>query len=207
TLTAQFWSTGDTRDASHAKQPWFDAVYGSYAAAPASGLDARIGEGLLGMQGAPAFERDRVNCDAGELAAGVCLAIDGTTKITLSKEKGWGGVVVADSVVPWSVRPDSDFEWRSDPFRVNGTASTRLDPGGDFLAAYWLARLSDTSTSKNVSPFARAALPWAKPDAGGPSEVPVVSSGCGCRTATPGAPDVAWVVGLVALFGLRRRRR
>jgi len=207
TLTKQFWSTGDTRDASHARQAWFDAVYGTYAAAPDSGLDTRIAECLLGMQGAPAFERDRVNCDAAELAAGVCLAVDGVTKLTLSKEKGWGGTVVADAVVPWSVRPDSDFEWRSDPFRVNGTASTRLDPRGDFLAAYWLARLSDTSTSKNVSPFARAALPWARPDAGGPSETPVASSGCGCHAAAPGAPDAIWVLGLVALIGLRRRTR
>ena len=207
TLNRQFWSTGDGRDASHAKQAWFDAVYGSYAAAPVAGLDVRIAEALLGMQGAPAFERDRVNCDDTEIAAGVCLAIDGTTTLTLAKEKGHGGLLVADAVVPWSVRPDSDFEWRSDPFGVNGTASTLLDPGGDFLAAYWLARLSDTSTSKNVSPFARAALPWARPDAGGPGEAPAPTSGCGCDTATPGAPNTAWLLGLLALMGLRRRAR
>ncbi len=207
TLTKQFWNTGDSRDASHAKQAWFDAIYGSYAASPDAGLEARIAANLLGFADAPAIERDRNNCDAQEISAGKCLAIDGKTTITLAKEKGWGGTVVADAIVPQSVRPDSDFEWRSDPHRVNGGPSSRMMPGGDFLAAYWLARTSDTTTSKNVSPFARPALPYSPADAGPTVPPTAVGEGCNCDStgSAGGGAGVLALLAAVAVGAMRRR--
>jgi MYXO-CTERM domain-containing protein len=202
TLAKQFWSTGDTRDVSHTKQAWFDAVYASYATG-ASPVGDRIHENLLGFQDAPAFERDRTNCDDAEIASGTCLAVDGTTTLKLMKDRGWGGGVVADAVVPMSVRPDSDFQWRSDPFAVNGKGDpTLMDPGGDFLAAYWLARLSDTDPTKNLSPSSRPALPYVHADAdadgGAPHAPPPASSGCSCHA---GAATTSGFFGLLALAG------
>ncbi len=80
------------------------------------------------------------NCDAAEIGQGSCLAIDGQTAITLDSVPGWGGGPVARDPVPKSLRPPSNFEWRSDPRGVNGGGSNRLNPGGDFLAAYWPLR-------------------------------------------------------------------
>jgi hypothetical protein len=214
TLAKQFWSTGDSRDVSHSKQAWFDAVYGAYAASPET-VSARIAESLSGFQDAPAFTRDRTNCDDKEIAAGKCVAVDGTTVIVLDTGKGHGGGPVAKDIVPWSVRPDSDFEWRDDPHEVNGQASSMMNPGGDFLAAYWLARASDTDTSKNVSPAARPALPYTLApddngdDAGaGPAPGPSSSGGC----ASAGARESGWLAALFAVFALAagalaRRRR
>ena len=76
-----------------------------------------------------------INCDDAELDAGSCVAIDGTTVITLLPTPGHGGGPVAKEVVPKSIRPDSDFEWRSDPYRVNGHGSSLMDHGGDWLTA------------------------------------------------------------------------
>jgi len=202
TLQQDFWSTGDSRDVKHSQQAWFDAVYGSYALIPQP-VSARIASNLGGFQDAPAFDRDRVNCDAQEIDAGQCLAIDGVTVIKLEAQGGWGGGPVATDIVPMAIRPDSNFEWRSDPHRVNGDADTRMNPGGDFLAAYWLARLSDTDTSKNLSPFGRPPLAYGPGDA----ETATVASGCGCHT-TPRA-DAAWtlVLAALALAVARARRR
>jgi hypothetical protein len=217
TLQKQFWSTGDPRDVSHVKQAWFDAVYGAYAASPAAGLGARIQECLSGFQDAPAFNRDRVNCDDQEIAAGKCLAVDGVTTIVLASSKGHGGSVVAKDLVPWSIRPDSDFEWRSDPFEVNGNASTLMNAGGDFLAALWLARASDTDTTKNVSPYARPALaytfsdvPADDADAGAPAASPG-KSGCSNAPRADGSAPLGFATFAAAALGLglaaRRRRR
>ncbi|HSQ66084.1 MAG TPA: hypothetical protein VLM85_22840 [Polyangiaceae bacterium] len=188
TLQQDFWSTGDTRDVQHVQQAWFDAVYGSYALV-AQPVSSRIASNLGGFNDPPAFDRDRVNCDAQEIDAGQCLAVDGTTVIKLAAQAGWGGGVVAQDIVPMAVRPDSDFEWRSDPHRVNGTADNRMNPGGDFLAAYWLARLSDTDASKNLSPYARPPLPY------GPGDQETATppaSGCGCNTTS--RSDTAWAL-------------
>jgi hypothetical protein len=213
TLQTQFWSHGDDRDVSHVHQAWFDAIYAAYSQKHPSDLGARIAADLGGFPGAPAFERDIVNCDDAEIAAGSCLAVDGTTTIALAKGKGHGGGPVAKDVVPRALRPDSDFSWRSDPHDVNGTASTKLDPGGDFLAAYWLARASDAKdTFRNRSPFARAALPYtrANPDevdgeAGTSGATPEPSSsGCGCTTTARDTP-IPWAIML--LLALRRGTR
>lgn len=224
TLEKQFWATGSTRDVEHSKQAWFDAVYGGYSKAPPAALRDRVKENLGGFQAAPAFERDRMNCDDAEIAAGVCTAVDGVTIIELDSGKGHGGGVVAKDIVPMSVRPDSDFHWRSDPHQVNGGASTSMDPGGDYLAAYWLARSVDIDdTSKNVSPLARPALPYSMGGeggggaggsggstatggtggAGGSSE-----SGCSCRTSGSSEEGgIALLAAIAAIAGVAGRRR
>lgn len=212
TLLRQFWLTGDSRDASHAKVAWFDAVYGAYESrAKPLDLEARIRGHLDGMQGAPALQRDRINCDMSEIAAGSCVAVDGKTIIKLATERGWGGQVVADAPLPYALRPDSNFMWRSDPHAVNAGGGNRLNPGGDWIGAYWLARLSDSDSAKNLSPRARAALPYAhgSADAGvdaGAGAAP--TSGCSCSTSDAAELPLGALVSLafVALRFNRARR-
>ena len=220
TLEHGFWSTGDDRDVSHVKQGWFDAVYGAYASAPpAAEIRARIAENLGGFQSPPAFQRERINCDDAEIAAGSCIGIDGTTTIELISGAGHGGEPVARDILPMSIRPDSDFLWRSDPHDVNGGGNNRMNPGGDFLAAYWLARVSDgDDTRKNVSPFARDAVPYEMADGGvgedgGTSDAtPSEESddGCGCMVpggdGKRGAGAGAALALATALLCARRRR-
>jgi hypothetical protein len=212
-LRAQFWDTGNDRDVSHVKQAWFDAIYGAYGPTPPSDLRARVKENLSGFQPAPAYQRDRVNCDDAEIAAGSCLAIDGKTTIVLSLTRGHNDVVVAKTPLPMSIRPDTDFAWRGDPHGVNGGPGNRMNPGGDVLAAYWLARVSDLDDAKrNVSPFARAALPYVRgpgddeseTDAGPGAAPGEESSGCGCRVSERG---IAPLPVLALLLMLCRRRR
>jgi hypothetical protein len=215
TLQTQYWSHGDDRDVSHVHQAWFDAVFGAYSKTHPADLGARIAADLGGFPGAPAFERDIVNCDDTEIAAGVCTAVDGTTTIALAKGAGHGGGPEAKDVVPRALRPDSDFSWRSDPHDVNGHASSKLDSGGDFLAAYWLARASDAADAqKNLSAFARSALSYTRttpgddPDAGVTAQAESSSSGCGCRTATQaGSMPAALLLLVAASLGARTRRR
>ncbi|MBI4957695.1 MAG: hypothetical protein HY908_37155 [Myxococcales bacterium] len=209
TLATQFWSVDGDRDASHVGQPWFDAVVGAYLAAAPALIPARMAAMLGGFPPAPCLERDRTNCDAAELAAGSCLAVDGTTTIAIAGS-GWGGGPVAAEPVPMSIRPDSDFMWRSDPHQVNGSASTRMDPRGDWLAAYWLGRLSELGApDANLSPFARPPL---SSGAGGAAAEPGdPGGGCACRTAAAPAPGssrgalAALVAALGVVLGARRR--
>jgi hypothetical protein len=191
-----FWDVGSARDVSHVKQAWFDAIYASLSPnADAGAIANRIREQLSGFQPAPAFERDRVNCDDQEIAAGQCLAVDDTTVIHIAAGTNHGGGKVADAVLPMSIRPDTDFEWRSDPFELNGSASNLMDPRGDYLAAYWLARLMDRDVTKNVSPNAR---PW--PDVTDTGKG--VAKGCRCDAA-----DLPGLLGFVVVVGFRRRSR
>jgi hypothetical protein len=193
TLQKQFWSTGNSRDVSHVKQAWFDAIYGAYAAAPPPEIRTRVGENLAGFNPPPAFLRDRVNCDEAEIGKGVCVAIDGTTMIKLAVGKGHGGGVMAESIVPMSLRPDSDFQWRSDPHSVNGNGGPLMAPGGDFMAAYWLSRSAELGgADQNASPHARPPLPA---DAGQSGQAEAASSGCSVGRAQP----CAWL-GLLALM-------
>jgi len=170
-----------------------------------------------GFQPAPAFDRDRINCDDAEIAALLCTAIDGSTQIALESTKGHGGGIVAKDVVPMSLRPDSDFLWRSDPHEVNGPGSTTLNPGGDYLAAYWLARSVDIADpSKNLSALARPPLPYSigsggsggSGGAGGGASSGGGESDCSCRTAGSHRPgSAAWAALALALAAWARRRR
>ena len=188
-----------------------------------------IGDNLSGFPAPPAFERDRVNCDEMEIAMGECLAIDGVTKITLMSSPGHGGGPVAKDILPMSIRPDSDFHWRSDPHQINGNASTLMDPGGDMLAAYWLARASELGGAEaNLSPFARPPLPYTLDDGGaggaggggmggsggGSGAAPPEESGCSAcaaagaeRAPLPALGGASALLGLALLVARRGRRR
>jgi hypothetical protein len=216
TLRTQFWSANDAHDVSHDDQAWFDVVYGAYTPGIGDDIRGRMQASLGGFQPAPAFERDRLNCDDAGIAAGVCTAVDGVTVIHLDPSAGHGGELVATAVVPMFVRPDSDFEWRSSPFRVNGSGSTLLDPRGDWLAAYWLGRLSDRDASKNLSPNARPPLPYTLVDGGvggddaGSTDTGSGSSG-GCNAAEEEGSGCLAAGAAFALFvtviAARRARR
>ncbi len=221
-LIDKFWDSGDSRSALHAKQPWFDVIVAGFGGAPRPEVHARIREQLVGYPAAPTFQRDRTNCDAGEIAARSCVAVDGTTILTLSTRAGRGGSVVATSAVPIGVRPDTNFAWRSDPFAVNGGASNLLNPRGDWLAAYWLARLLDRDPTKNVLPLEAAEPLPSPPDGGaGDSEAPDGGtggpgdargdgdSGCGCSLQPSEAqlPALFGLLGVTVLAARRRRRR
>ncbi len=149
-LIDQFWDTGSDRCASVVAQPWFDVIVAGFGRGEKAEVPARMVENLGGHPLAPAFQRDRVNCDAAELAAGACIAIDGTTVIILAGGQGHGGTPVATEVLPLTIRPDTNFLWRADPYGVNAGPGNRLNPRGDWLAAYWLGRLLDRDPSSNV---------------------------------------------------------
>ncbi|MFO0614451.1 MAG: hypothetical protein U0414_17840 [Polyangiaceae bacterium] len=218
TLDAGFWSAGSDRDASHVEQAWFDAIYGAYSASAPADIPARVSKNLSGFPPAPGFQRDRVNCDDAELAAKSCVAIDGTTILHILDETGHGGGPVAADILPMSIRPDSDFMWRSDPHSPNGHASTLMDPRGDWLAAYWLGRISTLATPVlNVSPFARPALPYTLGEggAGGASSgtgggAPLPSDeGCACSVTSARTDPRPLLTGAAMALGLclRRARR
>ncbi len=89
---------------------------------------------------APYWNTAVENCDAAEIEARSCVAVDGTP-IDLLGAVGRGEELVAAKVVPMRIRPPSNYHWRSDPYRVNGTGDgTTLFPGVDYRAAYWMAR-------------------------------------------------------------------
>jgi hypothetical protein len=221
-LVAKFWDSGSSRDASHDEQPWFDVIAAGFGKAPIAEVPARMKANLVGYPAVPTFQRDRINCDDTEIAAGSCLAVDGVTTIQLSSNKGRGGSTVAKTPVPIGVRPDSNFSWRSDPFGVNDGGSNRLNPRGDWLAAYWLGRLLDKDPTKNLyvdpkGPGADAGTPPALP-AGPLGNVPAGPTngsngggggsddgGCSCNLHASSSNAAA--VGLAVLALLARRRR
>lgn len=223
-LDGQFWSTGSPRDVSQVKQAWFDVVYAAGAPTVRPEIRARVAEDLGSFQPAPAFERDRVNCDAAEIAVLQCIGVDGTTVIELETDLGHGGTVVAKHIVPMAIRPDTDFEWRSDPHRINGSASSLMDPRGDWLAAYWMSRITDLEdATKNVSAKARPPLPYAlgaggagggaggASGAGGAvSAMPLRAEsdpgGCGCAFAGERGGGLAVGFALACLLAALRRR-
>jgi hypothetical protein len=234
-LERSLYAPGVDREARGLGLPFFDFLYAGFRSEGASDALAStaITEGVATLNGhrsAPLWDVARVNCDEAETAAGTCLAVDGTTTLTLAPALGRLDTLVAVDPLPIAIRPPSNFEHRSDPHRVNGSGSTRLDPGGDVVAAYWLGQLlSRSSPEDNVSIHAREPLPWTPASArdagvtpsdaaldvdGGASALDagattVEPSGCGCRAI--GASDRASPVLLASLLALgavgRRARR
>jgi hypothetical protein len=102
-----------------------------------------LGRGLATLTefpDAPFWANAVENCDADEIAAGACLAVDGTP-ITLMPTLGRGDVLTATEPVPMRLRPASNYHWRSNPYAVNGDGDgTSLYPGVDFRVAYWPGR-------------------------------------------------------------------
>jgi hypothetical protein len=196
---------GEPFSARYAKQPWWAVIYMTLT-------EQGVSEELRGQTRAllrafslgPYFNDRRENCDAAELAAGECLAVDGTTVLHLLP--GHGDEPMADEALDPSIRPPSNFDSRSNPYAVNGGGGNLLNPGGDLLAAYWVARFMEANTAgtANVSPFARDHMPvggWPVEEGG---------EGCGCRAAgaaAGGSGALALILALAVVRAGRRRRR
>lgn len=153
-LDRELWDAGSRHDAESTQQAFFNLLYAAFRtdgndAATTARAVAQLGE----FVDPPYWDDPVENCDANELAAGTCTAIDGTTQITLvAPNRG-----ESRDPLPKRLRPPSNFEWRSDPRTVNGGGGPRLDPGGDFRCAYWMGRVLRAADhgAANVSPFAR----------------------------------------------------
>ncbi len=195
-LEKQFYNPGEERQAKGLKQSYFDFIYAGLKngatdeAAVADGIET-----LLGFPDVPYFNDAVVNCDATEIAASHCVCIDGTTQVDLQGNVGHGNDLVASTPLPKRLRPPSNFEWRSDPYSVNDIEWKTLDPGGDFLAAYYMARLFQRTADNqvNLSPF-RVAPPsgWTSDPA--PEGVEDVADVPAEVTGTPDVPAAGDVV-------------
>lgn len=142
--------------ASRSKQPLWHAIY---MAVTEKGPNKELKEELVRLlQAFPLgnyWQDPRINCDDEEIAKGECLAIDGKTILHLAGKDPSGNWLATEALDP-SIRPNSDFNARSNAFHVNGGGDgLRLNPGGDLLAAYWIARGLDG----HLSPFARDHMP------------------------------------------------
>jgi len=140
-LESSLWDTGiDPRQPRMLGQSFFDFIYAGFRA---EGTDPdavlRGATTLSEFDRPPYLNVSRENCDETEISAGACLAEDGTP-IVIAPSLGRNGALVAVEVLPKRVRPPSNFEWRSNPFAVNGGGGDRINPGGDFRGAYWLGR-------------------------------------------------------------------
>ena len=155
------WSVART------KLGFFGVIYAAFAPGPTDDAAADdAASDLHDFRAPPYYDIDIENCDANEIAAGQCLAVDGVTVINLAGVMingtfhpflGHGDSLQAAAPVPRAIRPPSDFDWRSSPYDVNGGgADLFLMPGGDFHAAYWLGRFlrRGTDASINTSPHA-----------------------------------------------------
>lgn len=147
--TAGLYDTpGADRQPVEQSQSFYDLVFlaahgGATVNSPLSEVDeAALSRALASLRDfeAPLWDTRRDNCDATEIAAGVCVADDGSEVVILGPV-GRGGEVVAETPLPLAVRPPSNYHWRSDPYRVNGGGSgAALYPGADFRLAYWMGR-------------------------------------------------------------------
>lgn len=152
-LARELWDANHPHDGESTQQALFNLLHSAFATA---GNDAAATAAAIVQLGEfvtpPYFDYPVENCDAGELAAGTCTAIDGTAITLVAANQA-----VSRTPLPKRLRPPSDFEWRSDPRAVNGGGVIRLNPGGDFRLAYWMGRVLRVTTrgSDNLSPHAR----------------------------------------------------
>ncbi|RJO70191.1 MAG: hypothetical protein C4523_05675 [Myxococcales bacterium] len=228
---------GESHTAALCKQPVWNSIYMAITdrGAPQDLIDSTAAL----LEGFPlgAYWNDRrENCDADELAAMRCTAIDGETILTLDKV-GEDGAWASGALDP-RIRPPSNFDARSNPFEVNGGGGLRLNPGGDHLAAYWLGRYMEANAEgeTNVSPHVRAHMPLggepaedgdAEPDGDGepdgdaadgdqvdgdaadgdaPDGDDAEDEGGGCAAST-GAAGWCLLIALASLARVNRRRR
>ena len=153
-LQSELWDLPHPHDAKSTQQAFFNLMESAFRTAGNDAPTTAAAAAQLADWATPPYWDFTVeNCDAGELAAGTCTAIDGTTQITLVAAND----THSRTPLPKRLRPPSDFEWRSDPRSVNGGGGQRLNAGGDFIGAYWLGRvlLDAGSGAANLSPFAR----------------------------------------------------
>jgi hypothetical protein len=214
-LETQLYAPGKDREARGLGQTFFDYVYAAFGAAgslagPGAEALAAGTATLVGFPAPPYWNPEVVHCDAQEIASLDCKASDGTA-LPLARKPGWNGGVVALDPLPIALQPPSNFHWRSDPHAVNGGGGPRLNPGGDFHAAYWMGRMLVRSADglANRSPRARplpAPIVAAGPDA--PTAAPGDGDdpGCACRAAPArGRAPFALLAGSWLLRRLRRR--
>jgi hypothetical protein len=206
------------REARGLGQSFFDFLYAGFRVGEASVGRTAVAEGVATLREfpPPPYWNPAVeNCDAAEIAAGSCTAIDGTTAITIAPELGRHDSVVAVDPLPKRLRPPSNFEWRGDPHGVNGGGGNRLNPGGGFHGAYWLGRYLRAGTTgfENVSPLAREAPPRSAPtDAGTvPADAGTMppgdgGDGCGCTTARSSGAS-AWPLAFALALTIARACR
>jgi hypothetical protein len=161
-LEIGWWNrAGENHTARKCKQPLWHALY---LASTDKGTDPDLVQELADLLAAfplgPYWNDAVINCDAQELSAGSCLAVDGETTLTLSTPPAGLNAMATEALDP-SIRPPSDFNARSNPFEVNGGGGLRLNPGGDLQAAYWITRYMDATDegAAHLSPFARDHMP------------------------------------------------
>jgi hypothetical protein len=182
-LEKQFYNPGKDRQPKGLKQSFFDFTYAAFRKGETD--NTAVSDGIDTLEefiDPPYFDYKVVNCDSDEIAKKKCTAIDGTTIIEILDEKGHGDSMVSDEVLPKKLRPPSNFEWRSDPHDPNGGGAKMINPGGDFLGAYWIGRImKKTSDSKeNRSPFLRPSFMPVTPE---PEEF--ISGEQECETIEP----------------------
>lgn len=116
------------------------AAFQAMTGAPDAGALARGLQTLREFPTPPFWDYGVENCDAAEIASGVCFAPDGT-RFDLLGDEGRGDTLVAKQPVPMRLRPPSNYYWRSNPYQPNGGGSgAALYPGVDFRFAYWAGR-------------------------------------------------------------------
>ncbi len=184
---------GESHTAALCKQPFWHAIYlGLTRGGAQPALVSELENLLLAFSLGPYWNTARINCDGDEIAAGECLAVDGKTVITLDAQEDGGNWMATEALDP-SIRPPSNFDARSNPFSVNGGGGLRLNPGGDLLAAYWMARAltANDPGSANRSPFARPHMPvggWPPPGPEPDADV-VATDGVAVPAEVTGAQD------------------
>jgi hypothetical protein len=118
------------------------SAFADTAAEPDSVAVERALASLRAFPAPPAWDFARENCDAEEIAAGMCTLGDGKVVEVLG-EVGHGDTLVVAAPLPIAIRPPSNFYWRSNPNVPNGGGDgTGLYSAADFRFAYWLGRWS-----------------------------------------------------------------
>jgi MYXO-CTERM domain-containing protein len=196
-LENQLYAPGKDREARGLKQSLFDFIYAGFRSGGTDDAgNTAVKDGLQTLRefpNQPYWNDAVINCDDGEIAAGSCTAVDGST-IELSDEEGWKGRLVAIDPVPRKIRPPDNYEWRSDPHRVNGGGGDRLNPGGGFWAAYWMGRLLEASDDgmDNISSYAREPVGYVAPELdGGVPDAGSEDAGDSGAGGTDGGADAA----------------
>lgn len=153
---------GESHSADRGKQPLWNAIYMTLTDRGVDpGLVQQTRDLLLAFELGPYWNEPRMNCDEDELAAGECLAVDGKTILTIAGTTINGAPVAMEALDP-SIRPTSNYDARSNPYRVNGGGNgLRLNPGGDLVTSYWIGRYMQANGpgTANRSPVARVHVP------------------------------------------------
>ena len=164
----RWWNKeGEFSTAKKLKNPFYDAIY--LAIAPEPSDEELVDEAMAYLGGfplGPYFNTQVINCDADEIAAGECLAVDGKTVLILNNPPAEPGEYVATEALSPHIRPPSNYISRSNPFTVNAGGGLRLNPAGDMLAAYWMMRYLERRDSglPNCSQHAREHVPLFPPE-------------------------------------------